>query len=234
MLLGGMGLGEANMWKIGLLGGTGNEGRGLALRFALAGEDVIIGSRSSSRAEQAAAAIREQLRCDSRHILAHTNEEAAREADLVFLCLPVAGLEQTLGDLRPALRGKTVIEVINPIRRTGDGFDPVPVPARSAGEWVAALLPEAAVVSAFKTLSASALADIGRPLQGDAFVCGDRQSAKKAVLALAGCMPRLRAVDCGPLRNSRYVEAATVLLLELNRRHHATTALQILGLPSPG
>lgn len=218
------------MSTIGLLGGTGSEGRGLALRFALAGERVIIGSRSRSRADQVAAAVGEQLTACADRILAGTNAEAAAEADLACICLPVDGLEQTLGDLRSSLSGKAVIDVVNPIQRTPNGFDLVTLPRASAAEWIATLLPEADIVSAFKTLSARRLADLARPLQGDDFVCGDREDAKRRVLDLVARMPALRAVDCGPLRNARYVEAATVLLLELNHRHRATTALRLLGL----
>lgn len=222
------------MRKIGILGGTGSEGQGLALRFASAGEQVLVGSRSSSRAESAAAAIRSQIPSGSDRILAATNSDAARAADVVCVCLPAAGLEPTLGDLGAVTRGKVVIEVVNPVARTKDGFEPLALPAPSAAEWVADLLPHADVVSAFKTLSAKHLSDLSHPLRGDAFVCGDSGDAKRLVFDLIDRMPQLRSVDCGPLRNARYVEAATVLVLELNRQHRVTVSLQVLGLhPRP-
>lgn len=220
------------MRTIALLGGTGSEGRGLALRFALAGERVLIGSRSSSRAEQAATAVGEQVAPAADRILGRTNAAAAAEADLVCICLPITGLEQTLGEVRSALRGKLLIDVVNPIGRTPDGFELASVPHASAAEWIAAMVPESTIVSAFKTLSARQLADLTQPLEGDAFVCGDREDAKREILDLVARIPVLRPVDCGPLRNARYVEAATVLLLELNRRHRATTSLRIVGLDS--
>lgn len=220
------------MSKIGLLGGTGSEGRGLALRFALAGEEVIIGSRSSSRAEQAAAEIRGQLGSGAERVLAGANLDAARVADVVCICLPVSGLEETLVGLGHAVGGKAVIDVTNPVTRTPAGFEPVALPAPSAAEWVAQLLPHSEVVSAFKTLSAKHLSDLSRPLHGDTLVCGDGRDGKDLVVDLIGRMPSLRPVDCGPLRNARYVEAATVLLLEINRRHRATASLKVVGLRS--
>lgn len=221
------------MSTIGLIGGTGNEGRGLALRFVIAGEKVVIGSRSSDRAERAAATIREQFAAGAERILAAANADAAVAADILCICLPVSGVEETLDPLRVAVDGKTVIEVVNPVQRTRQGFEPIALPAPSAAEWVARLLPRSAVVSAFKTLSARDLCDAGRPLDGDAFVCGDDEPSKRKVVDIIGRIANLNAIDCGPLRNARYIEAATVLLLELNRRHRAVTSLRILGLDRP-
>ncbi len=218
------------MPRIGLIGGTGDEGRGLAVRFALAGEEVLIGSRSRERAEQAAAVVRSRLGEKAHQIVAGTNVDAAGEAEIVCVCLPMPAVNETLSDLRQSLRGRTVIEVINPVRRTAQGFEPVLLAAPSAAEWVAALLPEAEVVSAFKTFSAAHLANLERPLQGDAFICGDGRETKQQVLDLVRRIPRLRPVDCGALRNARYVEAAAVLILEINRRHRATASLRVLGL----
>jgi NADPH-dependent F420 reductase len=218
------------MAKIGLIGGTGREGRGLALRFALAGEQVIIGSRVRERAESAALALREKASgLDS--IFAATNEDAAREADSACICLPAAGVAATLIDLRAALRGKIVIEVVNPVIRTAEGFvltalEGVP----SAAELTAMLLPESDVVAAFKTIGARHLLDVPKPLRGDALICADSPAAKRLAIDLAGRMPELRAVDCGPLRNARYAEATTALLLEINRIHAATTSLRVLDL----
>jgi NADPH-dependent F420 reductase len=218
--------------RIGLIGGTGSEGHGLALRFALAGEDVIIGSRSRSRAEHAAAVVRAQLGGRHQQVFAGTNIQAGAESDVACVCLPLSGVEATLGDLRAVLRGKTVIEVVNPVRRTQEGFESITLPAPSAAEWLAALLPDSAIVSTFKTLSAKHMCAIDRKLHGDAFVCGDDGGAKGSVLDLVRRIAALRPVDCGPLRNARYVEAATVLLLELNRQHRIIASLRVLGLDS--
>src|SRR6188508_2184423 len=130
------------MAKIGLIGGTGREGRGLALRFALAGEQVIISSRSRERAESAARALAER-NAGGVPILAGTNEEAARQADVACISLPAAGMAATLTELRASLRAKVVIEVVNPIARTADGFAITPLEgAPSAAELAAMLLPD--------------------------------------------------------------------------------------------
>jgi NADPH-dependent F420 reductase len=215
---------------IAILGGSGDEGRALALRFALAGESVVLGSRSAERAEHAAATVRQRLGADAIRIAGGTNREAAGAADLVCVCLPVAGLEGELPGLRAETRGKIVLDVVNPVGRVASGFEAMALPAPSAGEWIAALLPEARVVSALKTLSADHLADVAQPLRGDALVCGDEPAAKRRIFDLARRIPGVRPVDCGPLRNARYVEAATVLLLELNRLHRVTTGLRVVGL----
>jgi hypothetical protein len=218
--------------RIALIGGTGNEGRGLAVRFAFAGEEVIVGSRDSSRAQEAAAVVRAQLGGGGERVFAGTNAEAAGSCDLACICLPVAGIEATLGELRPRLSGKTVIEVVNGVHRTPAGFEPVALPAPSAAEWVAALLPDSAVVSAFKTVSAKHMYDIRRTPREDTLVCGDDRDAKRRIIDLIGRIAMLRPIDCGPLRNARYVEAATVLLLELNRQHRITASLRVLGYAS--
>lgn len=220
------------MTKIGLIGGTGREGRGLALRFALAGDEVIIGSRQREKAEGVARALAES-HVGGAPILAGTNEEAARQADVACISLPAAGVAATLTELRASLRAKVVIEVVNPIVRTADGFAIMPLEgAPSAAELAAMLLPDSEVVSAFKTIGARHLLDVPKPLLGDALICADSPAAKRFAIDLAGRMPQLRAVDCGPLRNARYVESTTALLLELNRIHKATTSLRILELKS--
>jgi hypothetical protein len=222
------------MSKIALLGGTGNEGRGLGSRLALAGESVIIGSRNETRAQGAAQSLKDLLGDDTPPISGCTNAEAAGEADAAFVCLPAAGLAGVLTEVASALRGKIVVDVVNPVKRTKQGFEPASAEgAASAAERVAQLLPGADIVSAFKTLSATQLVNVSSPLRGDTFVCGDVSRAKTFVFELIARMPNLRAIDAGPLRNARYVEAATVLLLEINHHYKATTSLQLLGLGQP-
>lgn len=216
-----------------MIGGTGHEGRGLGLRLALAGERVVVGSRERGRAALAAASLNEVLAGGGAAIGGASNAEAASQADLACICLPAAALAGVLPGLAPALRGKVVIEVVNPVERGKDGFRLRALPAPSAAEHIAGLLPGARVVSAFKTLAASSLETISMPLAGDCLVCGDDAGAKEIVAEIAGRMPALRAVDAGPLRNARYVEAAMILLLEINRLHRATTSLQVVGLGPP-
>jgi NADPH-dependent F420 reductase len=219
------------MAKIALLGGTGHEGRGLALRFALAGEQVIVGSRSAERAAGTARALNQRCPAAAYPFLGATNAAAAEQADAACVCIPAAALQETLAEVRASLLGKTVIEVVNPIVRTAAGFGLFPVAAPSAAELVAALLPDSELVSAFKTIGARHLLDTADPLRGDALVSGDSAPAKRFVLDLVARMPHLRAVDCGPLPNARHIEAMTTLLLELNRLHGGTTSVRILDLP---
>lgn len=218
------------MRTISLLGGTGREGRGLGLRFALAGERVVIGSRNADRATSVARQLRKMLGDQGAAIVGTTNAEAARDADAACICLPTAGLAGVLAEAASALRGKQVIEVVNPVERTPEGFRLAPLQAPSAAEYVAQLLPEAHVVSAFQTLAAGHLLDISSRLEGDCFVCGDAPQAKELVFDLIGRMPNLRAIDAGPRHNARHIEAATVLLLEINRIYGTTSSLQVVGL----
>jgi NADPH-dependent F420 reductase len=202
------------------------------MRLALAGERILLGSRDATRAAQIAQQLRDSLGKPDAQIAGLTNAEAAHGSDIAFVCLPIAALATTLPEVAPLLRGKIVIELVNPIERNEEGFRLLPLPAPSAGEYVAQLLPGAEVASAFKTLGARQLLDVARPLVGDVLMCADSSPAKKTVADFVGRMPNLRAVDAGPLRNVRYLEATTALLLEINRLHKATTSLQIVGLDS--
>jgi NADPH-dependent F420 reductase len=206
----------------------------MASRLARAGESIIIGSRSKARAQSAAQSVKDLLGDQALRILGCTNAEAARDANVAFVCLPAAGLTSVLTELAVVLEGKIVVEVVNPVRRTQQGFELAAVDgAASAAERVAQLLPKSDVVSAFKTLSATQLLQVSAPLHGDVLVCGDAARAKTFVFELIARLPQLRAVDAGALRNARYAEAATVLLLEINHRYKATTSLQLLGLGRP-
>jgi hypothetical protein len=217
---------------LALVGGTGRAGLGLALRFAQAGEAVVIGSRLVERARAAVDRVRAAV--PGAHAEGLTNLDAVRRAQRVVLTLPYAGLRPFLAEARDALAGKLVIDVVVPILLETDFFALAPVEgARSVGELIQATLPTARVVSAFKNLPAVHLADLARRLDGDVVLCGERAEARAEVAALVGLLPGLRAVDAGAIRNARYLEAITALLLNLNRRHHACTSIRIVGLPAP-
>jgi NADPH-dependent F420 reductase len=220
------------MSGIAILGGTGPEGVGLALRLARSGRRVVIGSRRPERAGEKAAAVAQRLRrvgCDAA-IEGRENGAAVEDAEMVFVATPYAAIESLLPALRGPLGGRIVVDVVNPLQLDGGVFRLRQTRAPSAAETIAEVLRESRVVSAFKTLSAKRLQRIERPLDGDVLVCGDDDEARGRVGEVASAMPRLRAVDCGPLESARHVEGLTVLLLNLNRRHRASTSVRILGL----
>lgn len=220
------------MGRIAILGGTGPEGRGLGLRFALCGEEVVIGSRQAPRAVEVARRSSEQLQAAgcSTPVTGAENQAAVRGADLVVIATPFAGVSELLPQLAPALAGMVVLDVVNPLMRVNQQFTIERVPEGSAAEAIQKLLPQSQVVSAFKNESAEELNGIPDPVAGDVVVCSDHAAARARVMALVERIPRYRAVDAGPLLNARSLEALTALLLNLNRRHHAVTSIQILGL----
>lgn len=222
------------MGRIAILGGTGAEGLGLGMRFALAGEDVVIGSRQSERAlavaDHAMACLRE-VGCDARPMAGAENAAATEGADLVVLAFPYSGVATLVPLLADRLAGRVVLDVVNPLIVEKRVFRLQPIEAGSAAEHIQALLPRSEVVSAFKNESAEELAQITHPVRGDVIVCGDFPAARKRVLELIGRVRSVRGVDAGGLVNARSLEAITALLLNLNRRHRAVTSIQFLGLP---
>jgi len=212
------------------IGGTGPEGLGLALRFAAAGEAVLIGSRAADRAAAAAETIRAAV--PGAAVQGHTNTEALERADRVVLTFPFEGLAAFLDSAKHTLAGKLVIDVIVPLSFRPGFVELVPIEgAPSAGELIQQAVPTARVVSAFKNLSAEKLRDLSARLEGDVVLCGNDRGGRAEVAALVGRIPGLRAVDAGDIRNARYVEAITALLLNLNRKYKARTSIAILGLP---
>ena len=217
---------------IALIGGTGPEGRGLALRFALAGRDVVIGSRDAARGESIAAELRESLagRDGLGELSGAANADAVAQAEIVVVTVPYEGHAATLSDLAGALAGKIVVDAVVPVRFER-GPRPVEVAAGSATEEAAALLPDSRVAGAFHNLSAEILLDPDEPVHADVLVTGGDEETKRTVCALAEEIEGVRAVDAGPLRYSRFVEGLTILLIGINIRHRARTHVQVSGLP---
>jgi len=217
------------MQPLAFVSGTGPEGLGLALRFAAAGESVLIGSRVAARAAAAADTVRAGV--PGAHVSGCENSEALARSDRIVLTFPFGGLVAFLQSAPDGLAGKLVIDVIVPVALRAGFFELVPVPgAASAGELIQQRLPAARVVSAFKNLSAERLSALGAPLEGDVVLCGNDAAARAEVARLVALLPGLRAVEAGGIANARYVEAITALLLNLNRRHRARTSIAILGL----
>jgi len=208
---------------IGVLGGTGDQGRGLARRLAIAGLTVIIGSRDAERAAAAAASLGGDLR-----VTGAANEDAARSADVVIVAVPWEGHRDLLASLAGTLAGKVVVDCVNPLGFDARGAYPLPVPEGSAAQQAAAVLPDSTVVGAFHHVSAVLLLDPEvDALDLDILVLGDDRKATDLVQALAGLLPGARGVYAGRLRNCGQVEALTANLVSVNRRYKAHAGLRI-------
>jgi 8-hydroxy-5-deazaflavin:NADPH oxidoreductase len=206
---------------IAILGGTGEQGRGLARRFAMAGHPVIIGSRSHDRAYAVAREVGHGVR-------GLANRDAAREAGLVIAAVPWEGHAELLSGLTPELAGKIVVDCVNPLGFDQRGAYPLPVPEGSAAEQAAALLPGSRVVAAFHHVSAVLLLDPDvASLDQDVLVLGDDRQATDLVQALAARIPGVRGVFAGRLRNCAQIEALTANLVSINRRYKAHAGLRI-------
>ena len=212
---------------IAILGGTGKEGAGLGVRWALAGHSIVIGSRDAERAHAKALELREQAR--SLAIVGHTNREAAGLGEVVVVALPASGLGNTLPEVEEACRGKVVVSTVVPLTFGGPRLF-TPPPAGSCAEQVQQLLPDARVVAAFHHIAAHELAETDHAIDCDLLLCGDDAEAKETVARL-GATLGLRAVDVGPLTNAGPLESITAVLATINRRYKRKNAgLRITGL----
>ena len=208
---------------VGILGGTGEQGRGLARRLAMAGHQVIIGSRDAARAAAAAATAG-----SAPQVTGVSNEDAARAADIVIAAVPFEGHAALLAQLASALEGKILIDCVNPMAFDQRGAYPIPVPEGSAAQQAAAILPGSRVVGAFHHVSATLLLDPQvAELDLDVLVLGDDREATDLVQALASRIPGMRGVYAGRLRNCGQVEALTANLVSVNRRYKAHAGLRI-------
>ena len=217
---------------IGLIGGTGPEGRGLALRFALAGHDVFIGSREAMRAHDAAKRVAKRLSGVS--VLAGLNEDAAKKSDTVFVTVPYVAQRPVLEPLADALKGKIVVTTVVPLRVDRNGASCLPLEAGSAAMEAQETLPDSRIVAAFQTVSAHDLLDPNRRVDSDVVVCSDDDEAKEEVAALARDIPGIRTVDGGGLRNAVLVEHITPLLLNINKVYGGRSAVRFTGLEGQG
>jgi 8-hydroxy-5-deazaflavin:NADPH oxidoreductase len=214
---------EAARLAVGILGGTGDQGRGLARRLAMAGNRMIIGSRDPGRAEAAAASVGSPPQ-----VTGAANEEAARAADLVIAAVPWEGHADLLSRLAGPLEGKIVVDCVNPIVFDARGCYAIGVPEGSAAEQAAAVLPGSTVVGAFHHVSATLLLDPEvTELDQDVLVLGDDRHATDLVQALAERIPGVRGVYAGRLRNCGQVEALTANLVAVNRRYKAHAGLRV-------
>ena len=219
------------MATIGFIGGTGPEGLGLAMRLALAGERISIGSRRIERAEDAAQTVRDAVSQagGAADVSGGVNRDVVEQSDVVVIVVPFEGHQATLIDLREAIGDKLVIDAAVPLTMENRVPGIADVPEGSATEQAQALLPDAKVVGAFHNLSARKLQKLSDPMEGDVLITGDDEDAKQAVVELVGQMPVLRAIDAGPLSMSKFVEDLTALIIGMNMRYKTQAAVRMVG-----
>ena len=217
---------DVSALTVGILGGTGDQGRGLAYRFARAGVPVRIGSRSAQRGVQAAAELAGALATPS-----GGDNLYACGADVVVIAVPWEGHHDTVAELAPALAGKIVVDCVNPLGFDRHGAFLLDVPEGSAAQQAAALLPGSRVCAAFHHVSATVLADPAvERVDLDVLVLGDDRDAVAVVVALAGRIAGLRGIAAGRLRTSRQVEGLTANLIAVNRRYKIHAGIRITDL----
>ena len=211
---------------IGFIGGTGNQGRALALRLSAFGEEVILGSRSMEKAEITVSKIKKEKK--GLKIKPGTNEEAARKAEIVFVTLPYGGMKEALMPLALHLRGKIVVDVTNPFTN-GDVHDMSFNRDRgiSASEELQALLSESRVVCAFKNVSSNIISHIDEEVEAASIVCSDFKDAKQRIIRLSEKI-EIPSVDGGGLENALLCELLTRFLLQLNKRYKTETGIKIV------
>jgi NADPH-dependent F420 reductase len=217
---------------VGVLGGTGPLGRGLALRLAQAGYRVLVGSRDPERAEARASQLRTEHDVASTLLRGAGNGEAAAAA-VVVVAVPFDGVRSTVESLATTLAGKVVITCVNRLAFDDAGPWPVPVEGGSVAELIARLVPDARVVGAFHHVPAGRMRR-GGTIDMDVLVTGDDDDACATVCELAEAIPGMRAVRAGPLRLTRPLEELTAVVLNINRRYGVTAGIRIAGLPDAG
>lgn len=206
---------------VGVIGGTGPQGKGLAYRLAKAGQKVIVGSRSADRAHAAA----EEL---GHGVEGAENAETARRSDVVIVAVPWDGHADILKSLREDLAGKLVVDCVNPLGFDKQGAYALTVEEGSAAQQAEALLPDSRVTAAFHHLSAVLLEDPEiDEIDTDVMVLGDKRADTDIVQALAGRIPGMRGVFAGRLRNAHQVEGLVANLISTNRRYKAHAGLRV-------
>jgi NADPH-dependent F420 reductase len=206
---------------VGVLGGTGEQGRGLAVRFAASGLSVVIGSRSAERAASAAAEI-------GHGVTGADNAGCASASDVLVVAVPYDGHRDLLVSLAGVLEGKVVIDCVNPLGFDKQGAFALAVEEGSAAEQAAAVLPQSRIVGAFHHVSAVLLLDESiDTLDTDVLVVGDDRGATDVAQALAACIRGMRGIYAGRLRNAGQVEAMTANLISMNRRYKAHAGLRV-------
>ena len=211
---------------VGIIGGAGPAGRGLAARLATAGYNVILGSRTQERANEVAGAV---VHRGNGSISGGTNEDAAG-AEIVIVATPWDGAVETVRALRDQLAHKTVISMVNALQKQGRELVPLFPPRGSMAAEIAAAIPESRVAGAYHHLPAADMENLDSGLDADVMVIGDDLDARKATIELTNAMSGLRAVEVGSLALAGAVEAFTGVCISVNIRHRAHTYVKLAGL----
>ena len=211
----------------GIIGGTGSEGKGIALRLSSMGLNVAIGSRDKHKAKSTAQEISKIL--PEAKLEYDLNSLICKSSDILFLATPYTAQKSVLQTNVNQLTEKILINVVAPIDFKNGKFSALSVPEGSAAKQTQKLLPQTKVVSAFQTISATHLAEINSEIKSDVIVCSDFEDAKTFVINLIAKIPTLTPIDGGGLENSVYVENFTVLLLNINKRYKTLSSIKILG-----
>jgi NADPH-dependent F420 reductase len=224
---------DGAVWKgrrmgVGIFGGTGPAGRGLAVRLAAVGEHVVIGSRDAARAEEVAGKLVEAWPGHQLAITGASNEETA-SSDLVVVATPWDSAIATLRPLASALEGKVVVSMANALAKEGREFLALVPPRGSVAASIQAALPKSLVSASFHHLPASEMERLTTPLVADVLVCSDHAEASDATVALVDRIEGLRGVDAGSLSQAAPIEAFTAVLITVNIRHKVHAAVQLAG-----
>jgi len=221
------------MEPVPIIGGTGALGYGLAVRWALDGVEVVIGSRKPERAEEAAGRVAKAA--PEAKVEGLENEVAARRGPIVFLTVPFRAQSETLNNLRGALEpGQILVDCTVPLAAaiSGKATRSLGVWQGSAAQQAQEMVPDGVtVISALHSVSAPALTDLDQELDEDVLVCGDRKADKARVAELIERVPGLRAVNAGALETARIAEQLTPLLISINSRYKTHAGIRITGLP---
>jgi 8-hydroxy-5-deazaflavin:NADPH oxidoreductase len=217
--------------RIGILGGTGPAGTGLAARLASVGYTSVIGSRSKYRAMEAADEVNTRWP-ELEHSIEAADNVGAAMCDLVVLATPWDSAATTARSLEEHLHGKIVVSMANALVRVGGEFQPLVPPRGSVAGHVQAAVPTCRVVAAFHHLPAKELGNIGHPIDSDVLICSDDPAATKVVSEITAKFPGCRPLDAGELSNATAIEAFTAVLLQLNVRYKTRVAPKLTGIKS--
>jgi hypothetical protein len=215
--------------QIGVLGGTGPAGSGLAARLASCGFDVVIGSRSKYRALEVRDRIFEKWEERNLSLTAGDNEAAAL-SDIVVVATPWDAAAATVAEVSQQLKGKVVISMANALAKVGHEFQPLVPPRGSVAASVQAAVPRSLVAAAMHHVPAKELGDISGPVESDVLVCSDHPSATATTIDIVRKLPDLRPLDAGELSNAAPIEAFAAVLLQVNVKYKSRVAIRFTGL----
>lgn len=218
--------------EVGILGGTGPAGSGLAARLAAAGLSVAIGSRSKDRAQEVCTALLERWPGRELSLSAADNAMAA-EAEVIVIATPWEAAAATAGSVAAQLEGKVVISMANALTRMGHEFEPLVPPRGSVAAHVQSAVPRSFVAAAFQHLPAKELANLDHAVESDVLIASDHPDAFETTARLVRLIPNLRPLNAGSVANAAPIEAFTAVLLQLNVRYKTRAALRLTGIELP-